>query len=130
MVRTNLDAHTRTCTHAHKPNCHCDKYVLLTASGLDKKILLGKNKMLVVRGVIKGHHYVNPVFLNPFPHNPDLNKEAFSKIVKEEKAGKQLFLLFPQHFLPFPIEFSIFQSYLLCHLYLFSFWISLKIIMW
>ena len=36
MVWTNSDQQM----HAHKSNCQCDNYVLLTASGLDKNYLV------------------------------------------------------------------------------------------
>ena len=40
----------------------------------------------------------------------DLHKKAFENIVvKGENASNQHFLLFPQCFLPFPIQISIFQ---------------------
>ena len=46
---------------------------------------------------------------------------------KGENAGDQHFLLFPQCFLPFPKEISIFQSHLFCCLQGLSIWTSLKI---
>ena len=40
MVRTNsngrTDERTQALTHPHTPNCHCDSYVSLAASRLDK----------------------------------------------------------------------------------------------
>ena len=44
-----------------------------------------------------------------------------------ENAGNQHFLLFPQCFLPFPNQISIFQSHLFCHLQIPSIWTSLKL---
>ena len=46
---------------------------------------------------------------------------------KGENAGHQHFLLFPQCFLPFPKENSIFQSNLLCRLLVLSSWTSVRI---
>ena len=37
--RNESDERAYVLTHAHTPNCHCDKYVSLTASRLDKKCL-------------------------------------------------------------------------------------------
>ena len=50
-----------------------------------------------------------------FPHNPDflttLKKKAFEYIVgKEENAGNQHFLVFPQCFLSFPEQILAFGS--------------------
>ena len=36
MVQTNSDKRTDGWTHASTPNYHCDNYVSLNASGLDK----------------------------------------------------------------------------------------------
>ena len=51
--------------------------------------------------------------LNSLPPNPnfnDLEKYAFRNIVgKGENAGNQHFLLFPQCFLPFPKQISVFH---------------------
>ena len=44
-----------------------------------------------------------------------LRKTPLEKIVgKRENAGNQDFLLFPQCFLPFPGQISIFKSFLFC----------------
>ena len=52
-------------------------------------------------------------------------KEAFEKTVgKGENDGNQHFLRFPQSFLPFPTQISVFHSSCLQNL---SIWISLKI---
>ena len=57
----------------------------------------------------------------------DPEKKAFENIVgKRENAGNQHFLLFPQCFLPFPKQISIFQSHLLCCLQMLSIWTCLK----
>ena len=55
--------------------------------------------------------------LNSLPHNYDFQrpciKKPFENVVeKGENAGNQHFLLFPQCFLPFPKQISIFQSHL------------------
>ena len=53
--------------------------------------------------------------------------KPFKKTVgKGENADYQHFLLFPRCFIPFP-ETSNFQSYLLRHLKVLSFWTSLEI---
>ena len=57
-----------------------------------------------------------------------LYKKPFENIVgKGENAGNQHCLLFPQCFLPFPKQSSIFQSHLFCRLQILSNWTSLKI---
>ena len=62
----------------------------------------------------------------PTYNNPE--KESFENIVgKGENAGNQHFLLFPQCFLPFPKQISIFQPNLICCLQMLSIWTSLKI---
>ena len=38
MVWTNSDGLTYALTQAHIPNCHCDNYVLLTASRLNREV--------------------------------------------------------------------------------------------
>ena len=59
--------------------------------------------------------------------NKPHKKEPFEDFVeKGENAGNQHFLLFPQCFLPFPNQISIFLSHLLCRLQMFSIWNSLK----
>ena len=64
--------------------------------------------------------------LNFLPHNP-MRKKAFENIVgKEENAGNQHSLLFPQCFLLCPTQISIFESHLLCCLQLISILTSLK----
>ena len=46
-----------------------------------------------------------------------LEKKPFENIAGEgENAGNQHFLLFPQCFLPFPKQISIFRSHLFCRL--------------
>ena len=46
-----------------------------------------------------------------------LEKKAFENIMgKGENAGNQHFLFFPQCFLPFPTQISIFKSKLFCSL--------------
>ena len=46
-----------------------------------------------------------------------LKKKSFENTVgKGENVGNQHFLLFPQCFLPFPKQISIFLSHLFCHL--------------
>ena len=56
-----------------------------------------------------------------------LFKNPFENIVgKGENAGNQHFLLFPQCFLPFPNEISIFLSHFFCCLQMLSIWTSLK----
>ena len=45
--------------------------------------------------------------VNSLPHNPNPEEEAFENIVgKEENAGNQHFLPFPQCFLPIPRRIS------------------------
>ena len=56
-----------------------------------------------------------------------MRKNAFENIVgKEENAGNQHFLLFPQYFLPYQGEISAFRSFLFCRLQMLSIWTSLK----
>ena len=56
-----------------------------------------------------------------------LKEKAFENIVgKGENAGNQHFLLFPQCFLPFPKQISIFQLHSICRLQMLSIWTSLK----
>ena len=51
----------------------------------------------------------------------DPDKEALKNIVgKGENAGNQHFLLFPQSFLPFPKEISVFESHSICRLQMLS----------
>ena len=45
---------------------------------------------------------------------------------KGENAGNQHFLLFPQSFLSFPRQISIFQSHFFCRLQMLPIWTSLK----
>ena len=45
---------------------------------------------------------------------------------KAQNAGNQHFLLFPQCFLPFPNQISIFQLHLVCQLQMISIWTSPK----
>ena len=54
--------------------------------------------------------------------------EPFEKIVgKGENAGNKHFLYFPQCFLLFSEQISIFQSHLFCHLQMLSIWTCLKL---
>ena len=47
-------------------------------------------------------------------NDPTLYKEPFENIIgKGENAGDQHFLLFPQRFLSFPKQISIFESFIL-----------------
>ena len=56
-----------------------------------------------------------------------LTKKPFENLVgKGENAGNQHFLLFLQCFLPFPKQFSIYQSLIFCRLQVVSIWTSLK----
>ena len=56
-----------------------------------------------------------------------LRKKAFENIVgKGENASNQHFLLFPQCFLPFLCQSSVFESHLFCRQQLLSFWTSRK----
>ena len=51
-----------------------------------------------------------------------MKQRAFENIVgKGENAGNQHFLLFPQCFLPFPNQISIFHPHLFCCLHMLSF---------
>ena len=60
-----------------------------------------------------------------------LKKKPFEKIVgKGEDAGKLHFLLFPQCFLPFPKQISIFQSHLFCRLQMLSICPVLNFVVW
>ena len=62
-----------------------------------------------------------------------LKKKPLENIVeKEENAGYQHFVLFPQYFLPVPKKVSIFQSYmyLFCCLQMLWIWTSLKNVVW
>ena len=54
-------------------------------------------------------------------------EKTFENIVgKGENAGNQHFLLFPQCFLSFPNQISIFDLHLICSLQMLSIWTSLK----
>ena len=58
-----------------------------------------------------------------------LRKKPFENIVgKGENAGNQHFLFFPQCFLHFSKQISIFQSHLLCRLQILS--IPTKLVIW
>ena len=61
--------------------------------------------------------------LNSLPHNPSFinpEKESIEKIVgKEENAGNQHFLLFPQCFPPVQKGISVFNLHLFCRLQMF-----------
>ena len=57
-----------------------------------------------------------------------LRKKPFESIVGiRENAGNQHFLFFPQCFLPFPKQISIFDSHLNCRLQMPSTWTGLKL---
>ena len=59
-----------------------------------------------------------------------LRKRPFENIVgKGENAGNQHFLLFPQCFLPFPNQISIFHFHLSCLLQILPFWNQSKILL-
>ena len=63
-------------------------------------------------------HHTIPTFDDP---------DFFKNIVrKEDNAGNQYFLLFPQCFLPYQKEESSFQQQLFCRLLMLSIWTSLK----
>ena len=53
-------------------------------------------------------------------------KPLENSVGKGENAGNQHFLLFPQCFLLFPKQISIFDSHLFCCLQVVSVWTSLK----
>ena len=56
-----------------------------------------------------------------------MEKKAFENVVgKGENAGNQHFLLFPQCFLLFPTQISIFELELFCRLQMLSIWTSLQ----
>ena len=57
MVHTNSDSYTEhALTHAHTLNCHCDNYVSLTASGLDKNcVFLNIVFLLTIDGLTELH---------------------------------------------------------------------------
>ena len=56
-----------------------------------------------------------------------LGKKPFENIVgKGENAGNQHFPLFPQCFLPFPKQISIFQPNVICLLQMLLIWTSMK----
>ena len=56
-----------------------------------------------------------------------LRKKLFENIVgKGENAGDQHFLLFPQCFIPFQRQISIFESHFFSFLQIFLIWTSLK----
>ena len=60
-----------------------------------------------------------------------LRKKPFENIVgKGENAGNKHFLLFPQCFISFSKQISIFQSHLFCRLQMLSIWTSLKFCRW
>ena len=57
-----------------------------------------------------------------------LDKKPFENIVeKRENAGIQHFLLFPQCFLPFPKQISMFHSHWFCRLQILWIWKRLRI---
>ena len=59
-----------------------------------------------------------------------LKKKAFGNIVgKGENAGFQHFRLFPEYFVPFKTQVSIFWSHLFCRLQMLSIWTSLKLLL-
>ena len=54
-------------------------------------------------------------------------KKTFENIAgKEENAGKQHFLVFPQYFLPVSNQSLLFESHLFCRLQLLSIWTGSK----
>ena len=60
-----------------------------------------------------------------------LKKKPFKNIVgKGVNAGNQHFLLFPQCFLPFPKQISIFQSHSFCHLQMLSISTRSNFVVW
>ena len=59
-----------------------------------------------------------------------LKKKAFENIVRKgENAGNQHFILFPQCFLPFPNQISIFESHNFCCLQMPSTWTDKKMLL-
>ena len=62
----------------------------------------------------------------------DLEKEfkSFENMGKGENGGNQHFPIFPQCFLPFPKQVSIFQSHLFCHLQMLSILASINFVVW
>ena len=66
-------------------------------------------------------YHIIPTFNDP-------EKESLSKNIvrKGENAGNQYFFLFPQYFLPFLKQSSIFESQLFCCRQSLPFWTGLK----
>ena len=59
-----------------------------------------------------------------------LKRKPFENIVgKGENAGNWHFLLFPQCFLTFPKQISVFQSHLFCRVQKLLIWTSLEILL-
>ena len=60
-----------------------------------------------------------------------LTEKTFENTVgQDEKPGNQYFPLYPQCFLPFPKQISIFDSHLSCCLQMFPIWKGLKFCFW
>ena len=72
-------------------------------------------------------HFFFLTFYHAIPTLNNLEKEDLENIVgKGENAGNQYFLFFPQCFLPFQKQISIFWSHSFWRLQMFPFWTSLK----
>ena len=79
--------------------------------------LFGSNRVVCILCSAIYQVYCHLILYHTIPTFNDLEKEAFENIAgKGENAGNQHFLLFPQCFLPFPKQSSIFQSNLICRL--------------
>ena len=72
-------------------------------------------------------HMIFLTLYNTIPTLNDPDKEGLENIVaKQENAGYQHLLLFPQLFLPLHRQISIFQSHLFCWLQMLSILTNLK----
>ena len=91
-----------------------------------------KRSKFWLSALFPSHYFQKAPFpVNSLPHHSDLTtwkKKSFENIVeKGETAGNQHFLLFPQCFLPFPKQISIFFFHLIfCRLQVLWIWTSLE----
>ena len=73
------------------------------------------------RGLALYRIHVNPDFYQP------KEKRFLENFVENgENTGNQHFLLFPQYFLTFPNQISIFELHLFCRVQMLSIWTILK----
>ena len=106
----------------------CIVYLGLTRSNLQKKRLLIFEIFDIKKCTL---FFLEPsISLTLFHTIPftQPGREAFFEnfVRKGENVGNQHFLLFPQCFLPFPKQISIFWSHLLCRLQILCIWTGLE----